>query len=101
MGSAPISDLFYPRAYYFDATITSSLKGKPFPTPNIPIFARRIEKNSQPLSIHDGDKVILFLKKPTANEPGRWQAVDAWFGVTPYSAGLEAALSGKLDFIVH
>lgn len=98
MGSAPIRDLFYPRAYYFDATIISTLKGNPFPTPTIPILARRIEKGSLPHSIHEGDKVILFLKKPAANESDRWQAVDAWFGVSPHSAGLEAALSGKLDF---
>jgi len=98
MGSAPIEDAFYALPYYFDARVTATLKGIPLITPTIPIYARRIEKNSQPLSINAGDKVVLFLKKPSANEPGRWQVVDAWVGIMPYSAGLEAALSGKLDF---
>jgi len=101
MGSAPIADVFYPRPYYFDARISSTLKGIPFTSRTIPVFARRIEKGSQAMSINEGDEVILFLKKPTDNEPGRWQAVDAWFGITPYSAGLEAALSGKLDFKIQ
>jgi len=99
MGSAPISDVLYPRPFYFDAKITGVLKGPLSPGAVIPVTARRIERANDPLFVKVGDKVILFLKSPEAGEPGRWRTVDAWFGVSPYSQGLEAALAGKLDFI--
>lgn len=99
MGSAPITDVLYPRPFYFDAKISGAFKGPLSPGDVIPIAARRIERANDPLFVKAGDKVILFLKRPGGGEPGRWRTVDAWFGVSPYSQGLEAALAGKLDFI--
>lgn len=99
MGSAPISDVLYPRHFYFDAKISAVFKGPLSPGAVIPVTARRIERTNDPLFVKAGDKVILFLKRPEDREQGRWRTADAWFGVSPYSQGLEAALAGKLDFI--
>ncbi len=99
MGSAPLTDELFPRRFYFDAKILGVLKG-PLSSGNvIQITAHRIEQKNDPLFVKKGEKVILFLKSPEGGEPGRWPTADAWFGVSHYSPGLEAALAGKLDFI--
>ena len=110
-GSAPISNILYPRRYEFIAGIEHVLKGKLEPNSKIYVFARRIERTTDELPVKKGQRVILFLI-PSDDKPlflplpqddtlTTWTAVDAWFGVSPYSEGLEAALSGKLDFITR
>ena len=91
--SAPISG-FYPRTCYFKATVEKVLAGEAAHPAEIAVQAARIQNtNERPFDdFAKGRKFIFFLKRNRE----AWHTADPWFGVFPYTPGLEAALIGKL-----
>lgn len=95
--SAPISG-FYPRTCYFKAAIDKVLAGDASHPAEIAVQAVRIQNTSErPFAdLVKGRRFVFFLKR----NGDAWHTADPWFGVWPYTPGLEAALSGRLDFII-
>jgi hypothetical protein len=103
MGSAPLdSRTLYPREYLFEINIEATLFGNPLKTKALHTSVSRIEAGYAPLAsdLKKGAKFIFFLSHRAKEQP-EWIAVDPWFGAMPYSPGLEAAITSKLNFSIN
>lgn len=96
--SAPISG-YYARTCYFQATIERVLAGDVAHFEKIAVQAARIQNTSErPFDdLAKGRKFIFFLKQ----NKEAWHTADPWFGVCPYTPGLEEALSGRFGSVIQ